>query len=69
MFLSGVAMAMGAQKTVRFFMRPQKWRGSVAFLAGFVLVLMKMPVVGMLIELFGFVNLFGYVQGDPAYSA
>ncbi|KAJ2613568.1 Golgi Transport [Coemansia sp. RSA 1365] len=59
LFLAGMSMIIGIQKTVFFFTRRDKLRGSIAFFAGFVLVLVKWPIVGILIEAFGFLNLFG----------
>ncbi|KAJ2365269.1 Golgi Transport [Coemansia sp. RSA 2611] len=59
LFLAGMSMIIGVQKTVFFFTRRDKLRGSVAFFAGFVLVLIKWPIVGILVEAFGFLNLFG----------
>ncbi|KAJ1749677.1 Golgi Transport [Coemansia sp. RSA 989] len=59
LFLAGMSMIIGVQKTVFFFTRRDKLRGSVAFFAGFALVLIKWPIVGILVEAFGFLNLFG----------
>ncbi|KAJ2778541.1 Golgi Transport [Coemansia javaensis] len=58
-FLAGISMIIGVQKTVVFFTRRDKLRGSVAFFAGFLLVLVKWPIFGILVEAFGFLNLFG----------
>ncbi|KAJ1728389.1 Golgi Transport [Coemansia biformis] len=58
-FLAGISMIIGVQKTVVFFTRRDKLRGSVAFFAGFLLVLVKWPIIGILVEAFGFLNLFG----------
>jgi len=60
MFISGLVMVIGLKKTGSFFTRPRKWRGSIAFVAGVILVLIKMPMIGMIVELFGIINLFGY---------
>lgn len=60
MFLSGITLIIGARKTfIFFFKRPEKLRGTICFLGGIVLVLIQWPVLGMFIELFGFINLFG----------
>jgi Got1/Sft2-like family len=56
----GLALVIGLQKTIFFFSRKEKVRGTVCFLGGVVLVLLKWPFVGVIIEAFGFVNLFGY---------
>ncbi|KAI8799953.1 vesicle transport protein [Cladochytrium replicatum] len=60
LFLSGVTLVIGPQKTVTFFFkRPQKLRGTIAFFFGIFLVFIKWPIIGIIIEMFGFVNLFG----------
>ncbi|KAJ2716211.1 Golgi Transport [Coemansia spiralis] len=58
-FLAGISMIIGVQKTTVFFTRRDKLRGSIAFFAGFLLVLIKWPIVGIFVEAFGFLNLFG----------
>ncbi|KAJ2029372.1 Golgi Transport [Coemansia sp. S2] len=59
LFLAGMSMIIGVQKTTFFFTRRDKLRGSIAFFAGFLLVLVKWSILGILIEAFGFLNLFG----------
>ncbi|KAJ1916966.1 Golgi Transport, partial [Tieghemiomyces parasiticus] len=59
MFLAGVTLIIGVQKSVYFFTRPGKIRGSVCFFFGILLVLVKWPIIGLLVETFGFINLFG----------
>jgi len=62
LFVSGLTLIIGPQKTFYFFARKQKLRGTVCFIGGILLVFFKRPFIGMLIETFGFLNLFGYVQ-------
>jgi hypothetical protein len=59
MFLAGVFFLIGIQKTFDFFFQVKKLRGTFCFLGGILLVLLKWPVTGMLVETFGFINLFG----------
>ncbi len=59
MFLVGITLTIGAAKTVRFFSQRRKLRGTVCFAAGFLLVLSGYTFVGVLVESFGFINLFG----------
>ena len=59
LFISGLTLIIGPQKTFYFFTRKQKIRGSLCFLGGIVLVFLKWPFVGMMVETFGFLNLFG----------
>jgi len=61
LFVSGLTLIIGPQKTFYFFARKQKIRGTVCFLGGILLVFFKWPFVGMIIETFGFLNLFGCV--------
>ncbi|KAI9207030.1 vesicle transport protein [Polychytrium aggregatum] len=59
LFLSGLTLVIGFNKTIAFFMRKQKILGTVCFIGGIFIVFLKWPVVGMMVELFGFINLFG----------
>ena len=54
-------MVIGFAKTARFFAQPKRWKGTVAFFLGVVMVLFRYVKTGMLIEAFGFINLFGYL--------
>lgn len=62
LFVSGLTLIIGPQKTFHFFARKQKIRGTLCFIGGIALVFMKWPFVGVIIEAFGFLNLFGYVS-------
>ncbi|KAF8335884.1 Got1-domain-containing protein [Cantharellus anzutake] len=59
LFVSGLTLIIGPQKTLYFFARKQKIRGSICFLGGIILVFLKWPFIGMIVEAFGFLNLFG----------
>ncbi|BGO94851.1 hypothetical protein NBRC10512v2_006644 [Rhodotorula toruloides] len=59
LFVSGLPLIIGLRKTMYFFSRRQKLRGTVAFAAGILLVFLKYPFFGVIIEMFGFLNLFG----------
>lgn len=58
LFISGLAFVIGLERTFRFFFQRHKWRGSGAFFGGIVIVLAGWPLVGMVIESYGFVVLF-----------
>ncbi len=60
LFLAGVAFVIGFKKTGLFFFQKRKIRGSILFFGGIALVLIGWAKTGILIEAFGFVNLFGY---------
>ncbi|KAJ5198654.1 uncharacterized protein N7498_007771 [Penicillium cinerascens] len=59
LFLIGLTLIIGVQKTIVFFTRPQKLKGTVAFTAGIILILLRWPLTGFLIELYGLFILFG----------
>ncbi|CAH1757919.1 16873_t:CDS:2 [Entrophospora sp. SA101] len=59
LFLSGILLIIGFDKTIAFFSRKDKIRGTICFFGGIVLVFVKWPFLGIIIELFGVFNLFG----------
>eukprot|EP00761_Pharyngomonas_kirbyi_P002197 gb/GECH01002201.1/.p1 GENE.gb/GECH01002201.1/~~gb/GECH01002201.1/.p1 ORF type:complete len:144 (+),score=27.76 gb/GECH01002201.1/:1-432(+) len=59
LFLSGVPMAIGLRSTFNFFFQKQKWKGTTLFFIGIIIVLINWPIIGLILESFGFVNLFG----------
>ena len=62
LFLGGLFLIIGPQKTFYFFARKNKLRGTACFLGGILLVFFKWPTIGVLVEMFGFLNLFGCVH-------
>jgi hypothetical protein len=60
LYLFGITLIIGIQKTIQFFMRKEKIRGTLCFFIGVFLVFLKYAFIGVVIEVFGFVNLFGY---------
>mmetsp|Transcript_6500 Transcript_6500/g.13011 ORF Transcript_6500/g.13011 Transcript_6500/m.13011 type:complete len:115 (-) Transcript_6500:1290-1634(-) len=65
LFLSGVTLVIGAPRAVRFFFQRKRARGSALFFSGIAMVLVGYAKIGIVIEAFGFVNLFGYGSFPP----
>lgn len=59
LFVLGLALIIGLPKTVLFFTRRSKLKGTAAFTAGVVLILLRWPLIGFLVELYGIFILFG----------
>jgi hypothetical protein len=59
LFIIGLTLIIGLQKTFVFFARRQKWKGTAAFLGGITLILLRWPLTGFLVELYGIFVLFG----------
>lgn len=66
LFLIGLTIIIGPQKTAMFFARRQKWRGTGAFFFGLLLILLRWPLVGFCVELYGIFILFGDFLGTIA---
>ena len=62
LFISGLALVIGLERTFRFFFQKHKLKGSAFFLGGVIVVLLGWPVVGMLVEIYGFILLFRFVK-------
>lgn len=58
LFLVGLGCVIGLQRTFRFFFQKHKAKASAAFFGGIFVVLLGWPLVGMIIETYGFVLLF-----------
>ncbi|XP_021233129.1 vesicle transport protein GOT1A [Numida meleagris] len=58
LFLSGLVFIIGFRRTFTFFFQRQKMKGTSFFLGGVLIVLMRWPLLGMLLEAYGFITLF-----------
>ncbi|XP_058525047.1 vesicle transport protein GOT1A isoform X2 [Ochotona princeps] len=58
LFLTGLSFIIGVRKTSAFFFQRHKLDGTSFFLGGVLLVLMRWPLLGMLLEAYGFFRLF-----------
>lgn len=59
LFLIGLTLLIGLQKSLLFFARRQKLKGTLAFAAGILLILFRWPLTGFIVELYGIFVLFG----------
>ncbi|EGW31112.1 uncharacterized protein SPAPADRAFT_142784 [Spathaspora passalidarum NRRL Y-27907] len=59
LFILGLILIIGPQRTISFFTRPTKIRGTICFVLGILLILVKHPFVGFVLESFGILGLFG----------
>lgn len=59
LFVIGIGLVLGHQKTLSFFARKEKFKGTVCFLLGIGLILARYPLIGFVIELYGILCLFG----------
>ncbi|CAM9206093.1 unnamed protein product, partial [Ectocarpus fasciculatus] len=59
LFLVGLGFSIGVQRSLAIFTRRDRIRGSVCFFFGIGLVLCRWGLIGLCIESFGFINLFG----------
>lgn len=58
MSLAGLILVIGPQKTAGFFFQQEKAKATTAFLGGIAVVLIGYPIIGMIVEGFGFYFLF-----------
>ncbi|KAH8196066.1 hypothetical protein TruAng_009781 [Truncatella angustata] len=66
LFLIGLTIIIGPQKTLAFFARKQKAKGTAAFFGGLLLILARWPLIGFCVELYGIMVLFGDFLGTIA---
>ncbi|CCK70412.1 Got1p KNAG_0E01480 [Huiozyma naganishii CBS 8797] len=59
LFLIGLLLIIGTQKTLVFFTRPTKRRGTLFFTFGILLILFKWTFTGFIVETIGIFGLFG----------
>ncbi|GMP95593.1 hypothetical protein CsSME_00044581 [Camellia sinensis var. sinensis] len=58
LFLSGVTITIGPKSAMQFFMKRSNFKGTISFGVGFFLVVIGWPVLGMILEAYGFIVLF-----------
>lgn len=63
LFLVGITLLLGARRTVSFFARKEKYRATAAFVLGVFMILMRWPVIGFVVEVYGILALFSEMFG------
>ncbi|QHN92767.1 uncharacterized protein DS421_17g586760 [Arachis hypogaea] len=58
LFISGVSLTIGVKSTMQFFTKRSNFKGSISFGIGFLILIMGWPILGMIIEAYGFIVLF-----------
>ncbi|XP_010423954.1 PREDICTED: vesicle transport protein GOT1 isoform X2 [Camelina sativa] len=58
LFISGVSLTIGFKSTMQFFMKRQNYKGTISFGVGFFFVVIGWPILGMMLETYGFFVLF-----------
>jgi Got1/Sft2-like family len=59
LFIGGVPMTIGPGRTAGYFFQPKKSRATACLALGIFLVFIGSPVIGIILEIFGVLNLFG----------
>ncbi|KAF0040665.1 hypothetical protein F2P81_006563 [Scophthalmus maximus] len=58
LFVTGLSFVIGLERTFRFFFQRQKVKATSFFLGGVLVVLIGWPIVGVVLEIYGFFLLF-----------
>jgi len=59
LFIAGIPMTIGPARTSGYFLQPKKTRATGCLALGIFLVMIGWPIVGIILEIFGIMNLFG----------
>lgn len=59
LFIAGVPLFIGPGRTTGYFLQPKKARATGCLAAGIFLVMIGWPILGIALEVFGILNLFG----------
>ncbi|KAL9314674.1 hypothetical protein ACSQ67_020126 [Phaseolus vulgaris] len=58
LFVSGVSVTIGLKSTMQFFMKRSNFKGTISFGIGFFILILGWPILGMIVESYGFIVLF-----------
>ncbi|RPA77861.1 Got1 family protein [Ascobolus immersus RN42] len=59
LFLIGLTLLLGPRKTLTFFASKEKLKGTAFFAVGILTILLRYPLIGFCLELYGILCLFG----------
>eukprot|EP00591_Stephanopyxis_turris_P004290 CAMPEP_0195519194 /NCGR_PEP_ID=MMETSP0794_2-20130614/14508_1 /TAXON_ID=515487 /ORGANISM="Stephanopyxis turris, Strain CCMP 815" /LENGTH=314 /DNA_ID=CAMNT_0040648309 /DNA_START=294 /DNA_END=1238 /DNA_ORIENTATION=+ len=59
LFIVGIPLTIGPGRMAGYFLQPKKARATACLILGILLVLVGRPILGMILEAFGVLNLFG----------
>lgn len=59
LFIAGIPMTIGPTRTMGYFLQPKKARATGCLAFGIFLVMVGWPIFGIILEIFGIMNLFG----------
>merc|ERR1712160_197098 len=59
LFIAGIPMTIGPKRTMGYFLQPKKVRATGCLAMGIFLVMVGWPIFGIILEVFGIMNLFG----------
>ncbi|MED6222012.1 Golgi Transport [Stylosanthes scabra] len=62
LFVSGVSLTIGLKSTMQFFMKRSNFKGTISFGIGFLILILGWPILGMIIEAYGFIVLFRFIS-------
>ncbi|KAH9783866.1 Got1/Sft2-like vescicle transport protein family [Citrus sinensis] len=58
LWLTGVTLLLGLQSTWKLFTNRANYKGSICFLLGLFFLFVRWPIVGIILEIYGFIALF-----------
>ena len=67
--IAGFVLCVGFERTGRFFGQVERLKGTACFLGGIFILLLGWPVVGIILEVYGFVALFGGFMPMVSFSS
>jgi len=68
LFVSGLSFVIGLERTFRFFFQKHKVKATGFFLGGVLVVLIGWPIIGVVLEIYGFFLLFRSAQAERKQS-